>query len=38
MRYRIDKMERILGPFMSDDRLRLDISLAMRILEMKALR
>lgn len=35
LRYRIDKLERIVGPFMVDARRRLDVQLALLILEMR---
>jgi purine catabolism regulator len=38
MRYRVEKLERILGPFIEDARLRLDLALAMRILDMQGTR
>jgi purine catabolism regulator len=34
MRYRVTKLERILGPFTSDPSLRLNIALALQVLEM----
>jgi PucR family transcriptional regulator, purine catabolism regulatory protein len=37
LRYRIDKLETILGPFTEDARLRLDIHLALLVLEMRGL-
>jgi PucR family transcriptional regulator, purine catabolism regulatory protein len=37
LRYRIGKLESIVGPFMSDPHLRLDVALALRIIEMRGL-
>jgi len=37
LRYRIDKLEAILGPFTTDPRLRLDVQLALLILSMHGL-
>jgi PucR family transcriptional regulator, purine catabolism regulatory protein len=34
LRYRIDKLERMVGPFTSDAALRLDLALALRVLEL----
>jgi purine catabolism regulator len=36
LRYRIEKLERLVGPFMSNAALRLDLSLALRVCEMKS--
>jgi len=38
LRYRISKLERILGPFTEDATLRLDIALALRVVAMRGLR
>jgi purine catabolism regulator len=35
LRYRIDKLERILGPFTTDARVRLDVQVALLILQMR---
>jgi purine catabolism regulator len=37
LRYRIAKLERLVGPFARDPRLRLDLALALRVLEMRGL-
>jgi PucR family transcriptional regulator, purine catabolism regulatory protein len=37
LRYRIDKLEGLLGPFMHDARVRLDVSLALEVLAMRGL-
>ena len=37
LRYRIAKLERVVGPFTSDANLRLDLALALRIVAMRAL-
>jgi purine catabolism regulator len=37
LRYRITKLERILGPFVTDPDLRLDLALALRVLQMQNL-
>lgn len=38
LRYRIDKLERLVGPFTSQGALRLDLALALRVLELRGLR
>jgi purine catabolism regulator len=37
LRYRIGKLEAIVGPFTSDANLRLDIALALRVVQMRGL-
>ena len=37
LRYRIDKIEAVVGPFMTDARTRLDVQLALLVLEMRGL-
>jgi purine catabolism regulator len=37
LRYRISKLERLLGPFTEDATLRLDVALALRVLAMRGL-
>lgn len=37
LRYRISKLERIVGPFTDDPDLRLDLSLALRVISMRGL-
>ncbi len=36
MRYRVNKLERILGPFTTDPHLRLDVAVALQVLAMRA--
>ncbi len=36
MRYRVSKLERILGPFTTDPHLRLDVAVALQVLAMRA--
>lgn len=38
LRYRIGKLERLLGPFMTDPHLRLDLAVALQALRMSSLR
>jgi purine catabolism regulator len=35
MRYRVGKLERLLGPFTSDPHLRLDVAVALQVLEFR---
>jgi purine catabolism regulator len=37
LRYRITKLEKIVGPFVSDPDLQLDLSLALRVMQMRGL-
>src|SRR6185437_13950927 len=37
LRYRIGKLERIVGPFSTDPNLRLDVALALQVVEMRGL-
>jgi purine catabolism regulator len=34
MRYRVSKLERLLGPLSGDPHLRLDVAVALRVLEI----
>ena len=37
LRYRIAKLERIIGPFTTDAHLRLNVNLALQVLQMRGL-
>jgi purine catabolism regulator len=37
LRYRIEKLERLVGPFTTNSALRLDLSLALRVLQMRGI-
>jgi PucR family transcriptional regulator, purine catabolism regulatory protein len=37
LRYRISKLERVLGPFTRDPLLRLDLALALRVVQMRGI-
>jgi purine catabolism regulator len=37
LRYRIGKLERIVGPFTTDPHLRLDVALALQVIEMRGI-
>ena len=37
LRYRIGKIERVVGPFTADPHLRLDLALALRVVAMRAM-
>jgi purine catabolism regulator len=37
LRYRIGKLERIVGPFSSDANLRLDVALALQVVQMRGI-
>ena len=37
LRYRIGKLERIVGPFTSDSNLRLDVALALQVVQMRGI-
>ena len=37
LRYRIGKLERIVGPFSTDANLRLDVALALQVVQMRGI-